>query len=295
MNNLIGFIALIIICISCNQKIKPIKAKYLVENVPDNFPINFKEELIPKGKLIHRGVLSPDLEQYFYTISNNDFQDFNIYVVDKIDDEWSNPRSAFFNSKYDDHGMSFSTDGNTLYFSSTRPVGIDSISPTWHIWKTEKINGKWVEPYFVSMPSLNNKLVSHPSISENGTLYFHSSNLDYSEMDLFFAKEKNGKFENVERVVLDSTQLNGKCTPFISPQENYLIYAAIGNQLDLMISYKDNEGNWAKPKKLNDKINNEGQGNPYVSPDGKYLFYATGNLNDKDWNIKWVDIESLKH
>ncbi|PNW28712.1 hypothetical protein BKP44_07285 [Formosa algae] len=45
-------------------------------------------------------------------------------------------------------------------------------------------------------------------------------------------------------------------------------------------------------KKLNDKINTMGQGNPYITPDDKFLFYTTGGHLEKDWKVKWVNIES---
>ncbi|WP_262496961.1 hypothetical protein [Formosa algae] len=35
-----------------------------------------------------------------------------------------------------------------------------------------------------------------------------------------------------------------------------------------------------------------GQGNPYITPDDKFLFYTTGGHLEKDWKVKWVNIES---
>ena len=48
-------------------------------------------------------------------------------MIKKVDGIWSSPKEAFFNSDYSEHGMSFSPDGNTMYFSSTRPTNIDSV------------------------------------------------------------------------------------------------------------------------------------------------------------------------
>ena len=109
--------------------------------------------------------------------------------------------------------MNFSPNGNTLYFSSTRPVNIDGVVQTLAYMKSDKINGKWSEPIFVDIPNLRNKLVSHPTITNSGTLYFHTSNLDYSEMDIYHSKNVNGKFEDAERIVINSKL--GKCTPYI--------------------------------------------------------------------------------
>ena len=65
----------------------------------------------------------------------------------------------------------------------------------------------------------------------------------------------------------------GKCTPFVSPKEDYLIFTSIGTELDLMISYNDVKGGWVNTRKLNDEINNKGQGNAYVTLNCKFLFF----------------------
>ena len=71
-----------------------------------------------------------------------------------------------------------------------------------------------------------------------------------------------------------------------------MIFASIGNQLDLMISFSDGNGGWKDTKKLNNKINDIGQGNPYVTPDNKFLFFTSGEHLEKNWKVKWVNIES---
>ena len=110
-------------------------------------------------------------------------------------------------------------------------------------------------------------------------------------MDLYSSKLEHGEYQDAEKVVIPFPKTISKCTPFVSPNEDYLIFATIGEQLDLYISYKDTSGNWSKPKRLNDTINNLSQGNPYVTTDGKYLFYTVGGEKQKNWKIKWVNIE----
>lgn len=184
--NKLKIILLVTICfLSCKKETENTKMKFSIEKVPNNIPIEFKQNLIPKNKRIHKGIFSPDLKEYYYTISDKDFENFEVYVIKKNSENWSKPEKAFFNSKYNEHGMSFSPSGNTLYFSSTRPVAIDGIHQTWHIWKSDKVDGEWKESIFVDIPNLRNKLVSHPIITNSGTLYFHSSNLDYSKMGTY--------------------------------------------------------------------------------------------------------------
>ena len=139
---------------------------------------------------------------------------------------------------------------------------------------------------------MRDKLISHPTITHSGKLYFHASNLDYSEMDVYHSQGMEGEFQNAEKVEIAQKPNTGLCTPFISANEEYLIFAAIGKQLDLSISFNDGQGNWTQTKPLNKKINNLGQGNPYVTPDHQFLFFTTGEHQKENWEIKWVNIKS---
>ncbi|WP_430412628.1 TolB family protein [Kordia sp.] len=291
MKKLLLILLLMTVFMSCENKAENSNVKFLVNKVPNNIPIDFMQQLVPENQLIHKGIFSPNLDEYYYVISDQNFEQFNIYVIKKHNGKWSEPESAFINSTYNEHGMSFSPDGNSLYFSSTRPTSIAGMPQTWHIWKTDKVNGKWGTPVFVDIPNLRNKLVSHPTITNSGTLYFHVSNLDYSKMDIYHAALINGNYSNAEKTAITGSSKAGNCTPYVSPKEDYLIFAAIGDSLELMISFSDGNGGWENTKKLNTNINTNGQGNPYVTPDNAFLFFTTGNSETK-WSVKWVAIES---
>lgn len=285
-------ILIILVCSlwNCNDKTEDIKTRFLTDKIPGENPLDFMPDLVPEGKLIHRGIFSPDFSEYYYTLSDKGFRQFDVYMIKKVNGAWSKARQALFNSSYNEHGMSFSPDGSSLYFSSTRPTGLDGMPQTWHIWKSERNGGDWTEPGFVDIPNLREKLLSHPSISASGTLYFHAGNLDYSEMRIYHSKVLNGKFSDAEKTTIPMTTGIGTCTPYISPGEEYLIFASIGKELDLMVSPKDKNGNWGPPKKFNERINYLGQGNPYLS--SNFLFYASGNDSTDNWNIKWVSVEA---
>lgn len=277
-----------LVLVGCVNDSNNVKTDFLTDSIPDATAIEFKPSDIPNDKLIHKGTFSPDLNEYYFTVSDKQFERFDVYMQKKESGSWSKPEQAHFNSNFSDHGMSFSPDGKTLYFSSTRPTGIDGIPETWHIWKSMKVDGKWAPPEFVKIPNLTSKLTSHPSVSNSGTMYFHASNLDYSEMDIYFSKQVNGMFESAQKATIAMDTSIEKCTPYISPTEDYLIFASVGEDLDLIISYKDYLGQWTNTKKLNDK----GQGNPYVTPDEKYLFFTVADSTSETWKIKWVNIET---
>jgi len=278
--------------VSCVNDPNNFKMDFLTDDIPGDIPIEFRSFDIPNGRLIHKGTFSPVLDEYYFTVSDRQFERFDVYVQKKENGSWSEPEQANFNSNYSDHGMSFSPDGNTLYFSSTRPTNVDGISETWHIWKSIKVDGKWSEPVFVNIPNVENKLVSHPSVSNSGTMYFHASNLDYSEMDIYFSKQVGGIFGSAQKASIEIGSPIGKCTPYISPSEDYLIFATVGEELNLMVTYKNDLGQWTNTKKLNERINDRGQGNPYVTPDDKFLFFTAVDTSSGAWKVMWVNIET---
>jgi len=285
-----SFLLILLVLISCNGKIA--LNEYLTETIPNNIPLPYKPELIPDGMLIHSGIFSPDLNEYYFTISDKHFQQFDVKMVQKEKEMWSKPKDAFFNTTYNEHGMSFSPDGKYIYFSSTRPAEIDEISNTWHIWCSEKSNDKWSEPEFVDIPNLRDKLVSHPSLTKDGTLYFHAGTTDYSELYIYCSKQINGKFADAIKLPNEINFRNIQNTPYISPDESYILFEATP---DLYISYKDKGGHWLAAKPLNGKINKHGKGNPYITPDKKYLFYVAGMEPnpDENWSVYWVSIKTV--
>jgi len=248
--------------------------------------------------LAHAGIFNVELTEYYYTLSDNNFEKFTVMYVRKEGNKWSDPEKAFFNTEYKEHGVHFTQDGKWVYFSSTRPVGIDSIPNTWHIWRCKKDNEKWSLSEFVHLPGLEQKLVSHPSLSANGKMYFHVANTDYSNMSIYVSEQKNGVFGPSNKLHFPVEMKGNTLTPFIAPDDSYLLFVnSSAHEYAMYISHQTENKRWSKPQKLNEQINQNNKGNPYVTPDGKSLFFASGTYNEndipQDWIIKSVSTKSF--
>ncbi|WP_436517233.1 TolB family protein [Ekhidna sp. To15] len=258
---------------------------------PGSIPIPFYSELIPDSLLVHRGVLSNNFSEYYYVTSDKVFQNFHINVVSWKDDKWSKPNKAWFNSEYDDHGVSFSPDGNRLLFSSTRPVGVEGIPQTWHLWQSIYKNGEWSEPEFIDIPNLRNKLVSHPTISPDRILYFHVSDLDYSNMNIYFSELKGDGFQDAHKLSFEGLD-TGTCTPYISGDGQSLFFASIEENLPICLVRRTKDG-WGSLIKLPSNLIEGSQANPYISLNNQFIFYASEDAASGNWYIKWADISFL--
>jgi Tol biopolymer transport system component len=88
-------------------------------------------------------------------------------------------------------------------------------------------------------------------------------------------------------------------TPFIAPDESYLIFCSTrglpaSDQGDLYISFRQPDGNWTEPVSLGEPINSKGLDRfPAVSPDGKYLFF-TQRTRDHDEDVFWVSTNIIE-
>ena len=285
-------ICVLSVMLGCTNRPNEMETLFLVERVPEGLPMHYAPTDIQPGYIIHRGIFSNDLSEFYFTISDTSFSNFTVQVTSKIQGKWTKPKEAFFNSKYDDHGMSFSPDGNTLVFSSTRPTPSDKVPQTWHIWRSEQDEEGWSTPVYVEIPNLRSKLISHPTLGPNGTIYFQASNLDYSELSIYYSRLSNGKYQDAEKIPFDLNAY-GYCTPYLSADGNHLVFAAVNEHLDLYICDKLKNDQWSTPRKLSDEINRHGQGNPYLTPGGDFLFYAIEDKKTGQWRINWISTASF--
>lgn len=263
-----------------------------------NLPEVFLIDLIPDGQLAHAGVFSPDKSHYYLTLSDTAFQRFDILEAIWDGNAWTAMGPAMFNSEFNDHGLGFSADGQELFFSSTRPTGIEGVPNTWHIWRCAKAGDSWSKPTFVAIPGLENKLVSHPSLTKSGRLYFHAGELDYSHLSLYYTDPLNGNFQPAKKVTF-SDQSNVMCfTPFVSTNESYLLLAKIIDGKEALLVSHNKNNIWQSPIKLNDAINESNKGNPFVCADEQFLYFASAAQNaetsSENWVIKRVGIDAIR-
>jgi outer membrane protein OmpA-like peptidoglycan-associated protein/tetratricopeptide (TPR) repeat protein len=119
------------------------------------------------------------------------FGDCDLYFSEFINGTWTKPANmgATVNSKAWDSQPSITSDGNTIYFSSSRPGSIGKED----IWKTQKdSNGKWMLPTVLdsTINTLQHEFTPYIHF-DNQSLYFTSSGHPcMGGLDLFVAYKK---------------------------------------------------------------------------------------------------------
>lgn len=90
----------------------------------------------------------------------------DIWVSYRINDVWSEPENLMdvpgeppVNTAFHDHCLSFSTDGNEAFWTSTRPGGFGGND----VWTSRRVNGQWTTPENLG-PNVNGSGDEHHSI-----------------------------------------------------------------------------------------------------------------------------------
>lgn len=119
-------------------------------------------------------------------------QDVNLYISRYRNRQWSEPRMLNISDPgYWDSTPTFSTDGRTLYFSSTRDGGEGGID----LYSARMENsGRFTRPRNLG-PEINTPGDEmFPYVADDGTLYFASTgHPGFGGLDLFTARRKSGQ------------------------------------------------------------------------------------------------------
>jgi Tol biopolymer transport system component len=270
------------------------KGTYLGQNPPGLVPELFGEKFFSNLNPLGISMMKDGNEIYFAQWGG---EPMSRIMYSKIENgHWLEPRNIEITGKFRDWDQNLSPDGKRIYFCSYRPVN-DGGKPKEDsdIWVTEKIDNQWSEPKNLGMPVNSNGEEVHPSIAENGNLYFFGR--DNTILDIYFAKYENGHY--LEPVKLGN-EINSEfleLDPFIAPDESWLIFQSNRNggfgKMDLYISFKDKANNkWTDAINMGKVINSESaEYTGRLSLDKKYFFFM------RDRSIYWVNakiIDDLK-
>ncbi len=282
------------------KELTDLKGDYLGQTPPEDVPVLFAPEIVSGKDMEHSAaIFSPDGNEVFWTSRNKEGGSLTMYFMERVKDRWAEP--AIFNpdSDYSNLFDPFITfDGKKLFFAGDRKDNSG-------IWCVEKMNGIWKDPVKPDVVIDTTKERCQASLTKEGHMYY----IEYSTVDnvwtnnIVKAKSINGTL--LPPVKLPESINKTDCmnwTPFIAPDESYLIFASTRDRQysDLFISFYDKTKDvWSEPLSLGEKINTNSQETfPAVSPDGKYLFFTRWTNNENDMDVYWVStsiIEKLKN
>jgi ankyrin repeat protein len=277
-----------------------ISGEYLGQKKPGSIPELFAPSILlnihrPHGNL----AFSPDGKEIYWTAALTYGTHQKIWMIRQVNGQWNPPKAALFADKYTLGSPAFSPDGERLFVDVAKPTGDNNQRMDYDIGFLEKNALGWSDLINPGSPLNSNKFELWPSISSNGTVYFHSPNIEggHGAPDIYRSKFTNGRYEKPENLGDSINAESMDVAPYIAPDESYLLFSSFRSDgygdFDIYVSYKKEDGTWTKAKNLGEKINTPArEDTPVVSPDGKFLFFFSRRNGIGEFF--WVDAKIIE-
>ncbi|MCJ7680377.1 MAG: ankyrin repeat domain-containing protein [Candidatus Aminicenantes bacterium] len=268
-----------------------LKGDYLGQPDPGDTPQVFARGIVSSIWGLHSAVaFSPDMNTAMWTpmvwLPGSIYSKSIIYMMERENGVWTAPRIAPFSGRFDDDVPFFAPDGKSLTFISNRALPGNPNSKKERIWMVSRTEEGWGEPEPLD-PILNDMPMHWQfSVDSEGTVYF-STRLEggFGGGDIYRCRKVDGRYIKPENLGSAINSDKGEGTPFIAPDGRYLLFQ---RDLDLFVSFKQEDGTWSAAVSLGPNINSLGNELcPIVTPDGKYLFFiSTRGGENQVW---WID------
>ena len=290
-----------VISISAHQKdFSVLKGSYFGQKPPGMEPEMFAPAILSTGKHAFCSVFSPCGTEFYFVSDIEDDDSADVLWMRRVDDIWTQPEAAPFNSQHNDNDICMSPDGYRVFWRSWRPLpGHDKPEERSYIWYCARTQKGWgkaqpVECGGTFLPA------GYPSITHNGALYFpYRSDANVGESDIHLSRFIKGAFSKPIHLgnIINTKYIEGDMC--VAPDESFLIVSCWhrpdnNGESDLYISFRDRNGDWSALKNMGEPINNAHNENcPMIAPDGKYFFFFRYDPKTEKSATYWVDIKII--
>lgn len=255
---------------------------------PGKTPLIFAPGIVNNGLNNRDLAMSPDGKEIYFTTTTSNYSFATILCSKLTEQGWTKPEVVSFGQ--DPNSITIepclSTDGNTLYFASDKPISDSVNTDDMNIWKTTRGANGWNNPEPLSS-QINSKQGEYfPSVTNSGTLYFtreEDNRINFTYRSILI----DGQYSTPERLPKVVQLGQNRFNAYISPDESFLITPAMGVEdtvsgVAYYISFRNEDDSWSKPLNMGMTVNQDlGRGwSASLSNDGKYLFYMSSRGMD---------------
>jgi hypothetical protein len=316
--------AIVVVLSSCaGVPRSPHPADYLGQTPPGSSPQLFAPGLVSTPDAVElNGVFSPDFTEFFFariSVRPGGGEGVSRMYRSVFDPlvGWSTPEPI---RVWPDDAtslavdMTYSLDGNRLYFLGVHPHQNSPADPGSDLWVSERTpDGGWSLASPLAPPVWTEHTESYPAVTPDGGLQFSSDRPGgRGRTDLWRASPKpGGGFDVPINMGSPVNTEYGEGDSCASPDDRFIVFTSRrpggpGNG-DLYVSFRTTDsGAWTEPVLLGHGINTvDTDYCPMITPDGRYLFFSRRTSEPKDggWDrvvagdVYWIStsvIEALR-
>ena len=216
----------------------------------------FAPGVVSTGAEEYRISFAPDGQTAYFARGDGFFPqsgDATIFETRLVDGEWSDPAVASFSGTYPDIDPWVSPDGNSVYFSSIRPVGGETRNDA-DVWRVDRAGDAWGDP--VHLAAVSSELDElGASVTAGGVLWFASERPGGAGgWDLYTAEPAgDGGFSEPQPVAAVNSPI-WEFNPAISADGTLLVFTSInrggGSGLGDLFESRLVDGAWSEPRPL---------------------------------------------
>lgn len=281
---------------------------YLGMGKPDTIPQKFAPGFISiEDQYDQCLVFSPDGDHLVYTWADSSWSKSGMMYTRRIGDKWLKP--ALLKYKGSDQVIFnpiFSDDSKKIMFSK-----VSSKWPNTDIFYISLTDSGYSDVARRKDIPINTRGLDFDFCTDkNDVIYFTGKRDDFvgGTFDLYKCQKKNGRYITTNLEILNSKL--DEASPYVSPDGSYLVYDKMVNnknlvyndstariiQIELFVSFRDEDNEWTKPINLGPPVNSKQHRTyrPFISPDGNFLFYTKAEDGGKGADVYWVNTEVIE-
>ena len=254
-------------------------------------PAVFEPETISTDAEEYRISFTPDGSTAYFARGDGFFpQSRRATIMESqlVDGAWSEPVVASFSGSYPDIDPWVSPDGESIYFSSIRPVNGEE-RPDAEVWRVDRDGEGWGEPVHIAAVGSDGDELG-ASVSADGLMWFASDRPGGAGgWDLYTSESSGGEFaEPVPAEEFNSAIW--EFNPAIDAEGSRLLFTSIGRDGSSGLgdlyhaTYDGDDWSAAQPVPINSSAD---EYHASLSPDGATLFFVKRLGQGDIYSVEW--------
>ena len=262
--------------------------EYFGQQPPGLEPQIFAPGIVSTALPEANSVFTPDGSEFFFAVWPGPGQGTVVFSTRMVNGSWSIPEVPEFLRGVNAIDVAITADGQRFFFCSNRSrVPGGPTEDNFDIWYVDRDpDGRWGEPVNPGQPLNSDHHDYYPTVTRDGTMYFHSSrDGGFGGRDIYRAELIDGIYQTPTNLGAPINTSSHEGDVLVAPDESFLIFASRrhdpdGGDSGLWISFRNEDGNWLPPQNMGRYMTGDPTDFcPMLSPDGRYLFFSSNRIN----------------